>query len=214
MCLYGEYIHRLVEHILTRFHPWPEWLIRCNEAFNYQLNNSDANRKRALDKLMNCHSGPVPLLTEEKNRIKAEFVTFLVIVPKAKSDMHKSYTQTDFWYTLLTTEEYYQNCKYFIDYSLKFLNRTFNETIVESEVSSLEDIETKKRRLKHETSVKLNFISTNGPHPLVSVPLVNDFLTDFFGKEWHFTLSSSKWFTSKVVDGHIEAARNLANSLE
>ena len=76
----------------------------------------------------------------------------------------------------LTNEKYYQHCKQFIDFALKFLNRTFNETIVESEVSSLEDIETKKRNLNHENAVKLNVISTNSSHPLVSLPLVTDIL--------------------------------------
>ena len=58
----------------------------------------------------------------------------------------------------------------------------------------------------------LNFVATNGPHPLVSLPLVKDFLTAYFGKDWHFVLSESKWFVSKVVD--IQNARNLPNSLE
>ena len=129
---------------------------------------------------MNCHFCPVPLLLKERNRIRAEFVTFLGMVESAKKAMgEKSYTQTELWYLLLTNEEYYQHCKHFIDFALKFLNRTFNETIVESEVSSLEDIETKKRNLNHENAVKLNFISTNGSHPLVSLPLVTDILTYF-----------------------------------
>ena len=50
----------------------------------------------------------------------------------------------------LTNEEYYQHYKHFIDFALKFLDGTFNETIVESEVSSLEDIETTKLNLNHE----------------------------------------------------------------
>ena len=79
-------------------------------------------------------------------------------------------------------------------------------------VSSLEDIETRKHKLNHENAVKLNFISTNGPNPLVSLPLVCHFLTDFFGKEWHFTLAQCKQFTSKVIDSQFEAAKNLAKN--
>ena len=90
--------------------------------------------------------------------------------------------KTKLWYYLLTHEEYYNNCQNFIAYAFRFLNRTFNETIVESEVSPLEDIENKKTPLKHDTSVKLNFITTNGPHPLVSLPLVKDFSNVHFGK--------------------------------
>ena len=84
--------------------------------------------------------------------------------------------QTDLWYRLLTNEEYYSNCQNFIAFAIRFLNRTFNETIVETEISTLEDIENKKRPLNRDTSVKLDFITTKGPHPLVSLPLVKDFL--------------------------------------
>ena len=41
-----------------------------------------------------------------------------------------------------------------------------------------EDIETRKHNLNHKNAVALNFISTNGPNPLVSLPLVSDFLTE------------------------------------
>ena len=108
----------------------------------------------------------------------------------------------------------YINCQNFIAFAIKFLNRSFNETIVECEVSSLEDIETKKRHSNHDTSVKLNFIATNGPHPLVSLPLVKDFLNAHFGQDWHFTLANSKWYVSKVADRHFYDAKMQCNSLE
>ena len=163
--------------------------------------------------------GPTPLLTEvRKNRIRTEFLTFQQSVVKASAFLKQQnplHTETDLWYTLLTTEHYYQHCKHFLAFAVKFLNRSFNETIVESEVSCLENIEGKKRPLKHENSVKLNFISTNGPHPLVNLPLVRDFLTAYVGKDWHFTSEgANKWFTSKVVDRHFERARNLSIALE
>ena len=75
---------------------------------------------------------------------------------------------------------------------LKFLGRSFNETVVESKVSSLENVETQKRPLNSKTTNMLNFISTNGPHPLVSLPLVKDFLDSYFQKEVHFTLNDSR----------------------
>ena len=62
--------------------------------------------------------------------------------------------------------------------------------------------------------MKLNFISSNGPHPLASLPLVKDLFTAYFGKDWHFTLSNSKWFVSKVVDRHFDQAKKDINSLE
>jgi hypothetical protein len=102
------------------------------------------------------------------------------------------------WYEILTNENYFKNCKNFNNFALKFLNRSFN--VVEVEVSSLADIDTKKRPLKHENAEKINFISTNGSHPLVSLNLVDDMLNSYFGKNCHFVLAKSKWFVSKTVD--------------
>lgn len=94
--------------------------------------------------------------------------------------------------------------------ALKYLNRSHNE----SAVSSVERIDTSGRPLKDDNVDKLNFISTNGPHPLVSIKLVDDMLTNYFGKDWHFTQTRSKWFISKTVDRHFQRARNLPNSLQ
>ena len=146
----------------------------CGEAFNFNNGFLTDARMIAFDNLLDCLAGPTPLLDNEKQRLKAEFLTFTLNVPDASATLNAektSFTQTELWYKLLTNEEYYSNCQNFIAFAVRFLNRTINETIVESEVSSLEDIETKKRHLEHDTSVKLNFISTNGPHPLVSLPL-------------------------------------------
>ena len=67
--------------------------------------------------------------------------------------------------------------------------------------------------LTHTNALKLNFISTNGPHPLLSLPLVEDMLNLHFGGKWHFILKDSKWFVSKVIDRHFTQARELPNSL-
>ena len=88
-----------------------------------------------------------------------------------------------------------------------------NEGTAEVEVSSVEQIESEGRPLTHENASKLNFISTNGPHPLLSLPLVKDMLNSHFGKDWHFSLHDSKWFVSKVIDRHFKEARELPNSL-
>ena len=56
----------------------------------------------------------------------------------------------------------------------------------------MEQIESEGHPVKHENASKLNFISTNGPHPLVSLPLVEDVLNSHFGKDWHSTLHNSK----------------------
>ena len=67
---------------------------------------------------MNCHFGPVKLLTEEKERIQVEFLTFWGMVAQAKTVMgEKAYTQTEL--LLLTNENYYEHCKVFIDFALR-----------------------------------------------------------------------------------------------
>ena len=74
------------------------------------------------------------------------------------------------------------------DFVLRSLNRSFNECVIESEVSCIENISTSSRHLKDENVEKLNFISTNGPHPLVSLNLVDDMLTNHFGKLAFYSL--------------------------
>ena len=214
--LYGTYLGGLATQFVSRFHPWPKWLISCGEAFSFNNGFLKDARMIAFDNLLDCPAGQTPLLDNEKQRLKAEFLIFTLNVPDASATLNaekNSFTQTELWYKLLTNEEYYSNCHNFIAFAVRFLYRTINETIAESEVSSLEDIETKKRHLEHDTSVKRNFISTNGPHPLVSLPLVKDFLNAHFGKDWHFTRSNSKWYVSKVVDRHFHEAKMFPNSL-
>ena len=58
----------------------------------------------------------------------------------------------------------------------------------------------------------LDFVSTNGPHPLLCMDVVDSFLNRHFRKDWHFT-SSNKYYVSKVVDGHVRSAQELPNSL-
>ena len=59
---------------------------------------------------------------------------------------------------------------------------------MEAEVSNVEGIQTSARPLKDDNAVKLNFISSNGPHPLMSTKVVEEMLTRHFGEDWHFTL--------------------------
>ena len=92
-----------------------------------------------------------------------------------------SISATQIWFELLSNERYFKNCKKFNAYALKFLNRSFNEGIVEVEVSSLNKISSESRPLQQQTTDKLNFISTNGPHPLVSSGLVENFWMHILG---------------------------------
>ena len=166
---------------------------------------------------MDCQAGPSPLLTEEKNRLSAEYITLCInaetIASKLKTESGKNASQNDVWYALLTHEDYYKNCKKVNAFALKFLNRSFNESVVEVEVSNLKQTSTESRSLLQKTTEMLNFVSTNGPHPLVSMNVVDSFLDLHFGKNWHFTVNLSKFYVSQCVDGHFKSAKELPNSL-
>ena len=213
---YQSYLDTLIKRLELRFEPWPAWVGLCKNAFDFTYDLSREDRKDSFSQLLYLPHGIHPLVDSEKERLKAEYVTLLL---NAESVMQRfdgdnvKYTDKDIWYELLTEEKFYRNCKYVNHFSLKFLNRSFNECIVESEVSSIESIQTKGRPLKQENVDKLNFISTNGPHPLMAMSLVTDFMTNHFGSNWHFTLNESKWFVSKTIDRKFEEARKKNNSL-
>ena len=159
----------------------------------------------------------VPIIIQEKERIKAEYVTLQhfakdveINLLKKKSKFH----QEELWYDLLSTEKYFKNCLNINEFALKFLTRTFNECTVESQVSAISQIETTSRRLLHEHAQKLAFISKNGPHPLVAVNVVEEPLNLYFkGKPWHFALSNSKYYTSKAVDSDFKEVKDMPNLL-
>ena len=130
-------------------------------------------------------------------------------VVKIKKKLPKNYI----WYKLLTDEKLFSNCKKVNEFALRFLNRSFNEAVVEVEVSNLKEISSEKRPMIQKTTEMLNFIATNGPHPLVSMNLVESILNSFFGKNWHFTISNTKYLVSKNIDGHFRSAKELPNSL-
>ena len=50
-------------------------------------------------------------------------------------------------------------------------------------MSNIEDIQCSERNLTCENADKLNFVSSNGPHPLKSMGVVEDMLTRKFGKD-------------------------------
>ena len=132
---------------------------------------------------------------------------------KAKNNFDATSSEK-IWYELLTNKEYYEACLNINDFALRFLVRTYNECSVEAEVSNMNAIDTSSRPLKLITSEKLLFISSNGPHPSVSLTLVEDALNLYFkGNTWHFVLRDTKYFTSKVVDRRISEAEDMANDL-
>ena len=177
---YRIYLDLLITELINRFKPWPEWVILCYNSLDFQNSLEFAERKQSFQKLMEMPFGINPLLNDEKERLQAEYVTLhrnaLTVIEKLRGDEAVKLEQV--WYMLLTEKDYYNNCKFVNNYVLMFLNRSFNECIVESEVSSVEDISTSSRHLKDENVEKLNFISSNGPHPVVSMRLVDDMLTN------------------------------------
>ena len=184
-----------------------------NDCFNFLDPKTDEKRIESLTLLMNEESGTMPLKTDEKMRLKAEYIK-LLINGKELSVKTEYNTSENIWYELLTNKELYEHCYNINEFSLRFLTRTFNECSVESQVSAINSIDTSSRRLKHETSQKLTFISSNGPSPLVAQMVVEDGLNDYFkGNDWHFVMSNTNYYTSKVVDRHIKDAKAGPNDL-
>ena len=210
---FSTYIDVLLFNLACRFIPWPQWAVLSNDCFNFLDPKTDEKRIESLTLLMNEESGTMPLKTDEKMRLKAEYIK-LLINGKELSVKTEYNTSEKNWYELLTNKELYEHCYNINEFSLRFLTRTFNECSVESQVSAINSIDTSSRRLKHETSQKLTFISSNGPSPLVAQMVVEDGLNDYFkGNDWHFVMSNTNYYTSKVVDRHIKDAKAGPNDL-
>ena len=180
---------------------------------------SNKERETAFGDLLDCPFGPTPLSSEEKDRLSAEFITMCLNASTIASDLSERLNIKDHalahsvWFQLLTNEQYYKSCQQVNNFALRFLNRSLNEAVVEVEVSNLKETSSDKRKLLQKNTEMLNFVSTNGPHPLLCMDVVDSFLNRHFGKDWHFTISSNKYYVSKVVDGHVRSAQELPNSL-
>lgn len=183
---YAKLLGDILDCLQRRFEPWPTWLVLCNKTFNFEVELTLQERQTSLHELMDCPFGASPLLPEEKKRLSSEFITLTLNADKVKAQKGINLSQTELWYELLTNEACYTHSKKINAFALRFLNRSFNEAVVEVEVSSLNQISTEYRPLKQNTTEMLNFISTNGPHPLVSMNLVDDFLNARFGKKLAF----------------------------
>ena len=135
---------------------------------------------------MECQAGPNPLLTEEKKRLSAEYVTLCINAETVTSKLmvssgesEKKVSQNDVWYELLTNPDMYMDCKKVNFFALKFLNLSFNEAVVEVEVPNLKQQSTESRSLLQKQLI----VSTNGPHPLVSMNVADSFLDLHFGEK-------------------------------
>ena len=120
---------------------------------------------------MECQAGPNPLLTEEKKRLSAEYVTLRINAQTVTSKLmgsgesEKKVSQNDVWYELLTNPDMYMDCKKVNFFALKFLNRSFNEAVVEVEVSNLKQQSTESRSLLQKTTDCVNQWATSaGQH--------------------------------------------------
>ena len=124
----------LLTELKNRFEPWPEWLELSFNAFQ---------RKESLTSLLESPFDIHPLTNDVKKSIDAEYVTLHRNALKIIQELQSSEGEVNInrvWYQLLTEEIYHQHCTMVNRFALRFLNRSFNECIVESEVSSLEDI--------------------------------------------------------------------------
>ena len=211
---YRIYLDLLISELINRFEPWPEWLMLCQNCFNFRNTLEFIERRESFTKLLNLPFGISPLIHEEKERLNAEYITMHRNAQRIREQLEDNAKIEKNWYVLLTESKYYENCKFINYFALQFLNRSFNECVVECEVSNFENIQTSSRHLTDKNAEMLNFISSNGPHPLVSQRLVDDFLTNHFGKNWHFTTSTSSFFISKTVDRHFQCAKSQPNSLQ
>ena len=98
-----------------------------------------------------------------------------MLCENAKLDMAEEY-----WYNLLTVQQYYENCRNINEFALRFLTHMFNECTVEAQVSAFHSIKTSLRCLKHKTAGKSTFISTKGVHPLVALNVIEEELGVYF----------------------------------
>ena len=100
---FAIYIEHLLFHLHNRFLPWPEWMVACNSCFNFILEVPEQVRKASFEELLKKRCGPVPLNEDEKTRLRAEYVTLLVIVSSFEG--HEFHSPEEMWYSLLTKEE-------------------------------------------------------------------------------------------------------------
>ena len=96
-------------------------------------------------KLLEVPYGISQLLDDEKRRLASEYITLhqnATTVLETYKRNQSEFKPEEIWYTLLTEEVYYRNCKFINYFCLNLLNRSINEYIVESEVSNMTNIQT------------------------------------------------------------------------
>ena len=108
------------------------------------------------------------------------------------------------WEPLVHTanwKKYYEHCLLVNEFAVRFLTQSLNECVVEVQVSTISSIDNPSRTMSHTISKNLTFISSNGPHPLKAMGVIEEALNlHFKGKPWYFALSNNKFYVSRVVD--------------
>ena len=86
------------------------------------------DRQASFEQLLNEPHGVIPLLDDEKDRLKAEYVTLhmnaMMISKGLNEEGDTKFKAKRIWYILLTEEKFYHNCKLVNDFCLRFLNRS------------------------------------------------------------------------------------------
>ena len=186
---------------------WPEWLHLSEKCFDFLIDIDECVRHDSFSDLLEIPFSPHSLKEDEKNRLKEEYRT-LCLIAKDINKKEKFKFIEQFWYLLLTSENYFKHIKFLLKFALRPLSRTYNETILESFFSKVKDTDDAGKPLKYETVEKLCFIRSNGPNPLTAKGLVRAALDEKFkGKEWHFVTDSKKFFVSKNVQNQIQEAK-------
>ena len=135
---YRIYIDLLIAELQSRFEPWPEWIVLSERALNFTNDSEYLDRQASFEQLLNESHGVTPLLDDEKDRLKAEYVTLhlnaMMVSKKLNEEGYIELKAERIWYLLLTDEKYYHSCKFLNDFCLRFLIRSINECIDEAEV--------------------------------------------------------------------------------
>ena len=186
---------------------WPEWLLLSETCFDFLLDIAEDVREESFKDLLEIQFSPHPLKEDEKERLKEEYKT-LCLIAKDMNEKQRFKSIEEFWYDLLTSENLFKHIRFLINYALRPLSRTYNETILESMFSKVKDTDGVGKPLNYETAEQLCFIRYNGPNPLRAKGLVRAALDKKFkGKEWHFVTDSKQFFVSKNIQHQIQEAK-------
>ena len=151
-----------------------------------ESNSSLQTYLSALDDLFNCPH-PKNLTDEDKKKLKGQYK---LLVDRVDPMLEEKLSDYELWYKICTDSKIYDSIQEFIGYSIHFLIQDQNECSVESVIGDIQKIDSRFRpRLKHETVEKQEFLTKNGPDPLLSKNLRFKALDRMWPEGWHFLVS-------------------------